>query len=237
MVFKDLSPVALLFMIVFLLVVNFSVAAHKYLETESSATRDDPVMVPDHQVSWAAYEELDKESQVDYYRFEAKKGEEIYASLIIPKIERLYDFEPELALIGPGLAEGTDSEVSSEDLPLDVREDEGVLVKKYKGDENEVFFEPFTQTSYWERQVIRRKAPQDGTYFVAVWSSEKETGKYVLAVGEREAFGPGDILELPSVWWKVRIFVEREISTYLIAGAVLTGLTAGSIWLLSSVLR
>jgi hypothetical protein len=213
-VFKDLSTVALLLMIVFLLVVNFSVAAHKYLGTESLRTRDDPVMVPDHQVSWAAYEELEKEGQVDYYRFEAKKGEEIYASLIIPQIERLSDFEPELALIGPGLPEGTDSEV----------------------DENEVFFEPFTQTSYWERQVIRRKAPEDGTYFVSVWDAEKGTGKYTLAIGEREDFGPGDILDYPSVWWKVRIFAEREVSTYLITGAVLTGLAAGSIWLFSSLL-
>ncbi len=234
--FKDLSTVALLLMIVFLLVVNFSVAAHKYLGTESLRTRDDPVMVPDHQVSWAAYEELEKEGQVDYYRFEAKKGEEIYASLIIPQIERLSDFEPELALIGPGLPEGTDSEVSSEDLPLDVREDEGIFVKRYKGDENEVFFEPFTQTSYWERQVIRRKAPEDGTYFVSVWDAEKETGKYTLAIGEREDFGPGDILDYPSVWWKVRIFAEREVSTYVITGAVLTGLAAGSIWLFSSLL-
>lgn len=235
--FKDLSMVALLLMIVFLLVVNLSVSAHKYLGTESLRTRDNPVMVPDHQVSWAAYEELKKEDQVDYYGFEAEKGEEIYASLIIPKIERLSDFEPELALIGPGLPKETDSEVSSEGLPLDVREDEGFFVKKYNGDENEVFFEPFTQTSYWERQVIRRKASQDGTYFVAVWDTEKETGKYTLAIGEREDFGPGDILDYPSVWWKVRTFAERELSTYVITGAVLTGLAAGSIWLLSSVLR
>ena len=227
------KPVFLAFMLLLTLLTTFSVSAHKYLETESSRTREDPVLVSDHQVSWAAYEELEREGQVDYYEFEAEKGEEVYASLLVPRIDRFSDFKPDLALIGPGLPDKLDER----GVPLDVREDEGAFVKRYEREENEVFFEPFTQTSYWERQVIRRKAPRDGTYFVAVWSSSNQTGKYVLAIGEREAFGPGDILELPSVWWKVRIFAEREISTYLIAGAVLSGLAAGSIWLLSSVLR
>ena len=223
------KPVALAVMLLLTLLATFSVSAHKYLETESSRTREDPVLVSDHQVSWAAYEELEREGQVDYYKFKAEKGEEIYASLLVPRIDRFSDFQPDLALIGPGLPDKLDERGA----PLDVREGEGALVRRYEGEENEVFFEPFTQTSYWERQVIRRQAPEDGTYLVAVWSSRQEVGKYVLAIGEREAFGPADILEYPSVWWKVRIFAEREVSTYVITGAILTGVAAGSVWLLS----
>lgn len=231
---KELSVLA--FLIVFILGTSFALSAHKYLETKKGRSREEPVLVPDHQVSWAAYEEIKTENQVDYYRFTAKKGEEIYASLIIPKIDRLSDFNPELALIGPGLQDGKTDGTNSGELPLDVREGEGVLVKEYRGENEETFFEPFTQTRYWEHQVIRKKAPEDGTYFIGVWDAEGKPGKYTLAIGEKGDFGPKDILDYPSVWWKVRIFAERELSTYIIAGTVLTGLVGGSVLLLSSFL-
>lgn len=61
------KPVVLAFILLLTLLTTFSVSAHKYLETESSRTREEPVLVSDHQVSWAAYEELAREDQVDYY--------------------------------------------------------------------------------------------------------------------------------------------------------------------------
>lgn len=220
--------------ILFLLATTFVASGHKYLETEGGNGREDPILVSDHQISWAAYEELKNEDQVDYYRFTANSGEEIYASLLIPKIDRLSQFKPELALIGPGFEEGITTKPAQ--FPLDVRNGEEFLVKRYEGSNEESFFEPFTQTNYWEHQVIRKQVTEDGTYHLAVWSQEGKTGKYVLAIGEREAFGPQDILEYPSVWWKVRIHNEKRLSTYLITGAVVAGVIGGSYLLFRSLL-
>ena len=230
------SSLVLLLLMLFLLTMTLAVSGHKYLETEEGTGREEPVLVSDHQISWAVYEELGAEDEVDYYRFTAKSGEEIYASLLIPKIDRLSQFKPDLALIGPGLEEGEGSSAKSGQLPLEVRNGEDLLVKRYEGNKAESFFEPFTQTNYWEHQVIRKRTTEDGTYHLAVWSQEGKTGKYVLAIGEREAFGPQDILEYPSVWWKVRMHNEKKFSTYLITGTVVLGLLGGSYLLIKSLL-
>ncbi len=220
--------------VLFLLAGTFVVSGHKYLETEKGKGRKDPVLVSNHQISWAAYEKLETKGQVDYYRFSAESGEEIYASLLVPKIDRLSGFSPDLALIGPGLEEAGEDSTGADRGQLDVKDEEGVLVKRYAGENSESFFEPFTQTNYWRHQVIRKEAPDDGTYHLAVWSRTKTTGKYVLAIGEKEDFGFSDVLEYPSVWWRVRIFNERKLSTYLITGAVLGGVLVGSYLLVES---
>ena len=220
----------LLILLLTFVVIPPSVLGHKYLETGETGGRDYPVLVSDHQISWAAYESLSQSKEVGYYRFDARAGEEIYASLLIPKIERLRDFDPGLALIGPGLDSNAEVSAGTENS-LDLRAEEGLILKTYSGNEDKVFFEPFTQTTYWERQGLRRNAPETGTYHIAVFHPDGNTGKYVLAIGDKEVFGPGDILELPATWWKVRIFTERELSTYLITGAVLGGLAVGSFFL------
>ncbi len=232
----ELKPSFSLFLLLFLLTTTFVVSGHKYLETEGGNGREDPILVSDHQISWAAYEELEGEDQVDYYRFTANSGEEIYASLLVPKIDRLSQFKPELGLIGPGLEKNTGDTNTEGQFPLEVKDDEDLLIKRFEGENSESFFEPFTQTDYWERQVIRKTVTEDGTYHLGVWSQEGQTGKYVLAIGEKEDFGPGDILDYPSVWWKVRIHNEKYLSTYLITGAVIGGLAGGTYFLVRGLL-
>jgi hypothetical protein len=216
-----------------LVVIAPSVLGHRYLETGDAEGRDDPVVVEDHRISWAAYGSLSTAEEVDYYRFDANTGEEIYASILIPKIKRLKGFDPDLALIGPGTGDKErDSHAPEESL--DVREGEGLMLKRYSGGEDEVFFEPFTQTSYWERQELRLKAPRTGTYYLAVFHPDDRTGKYVLAIGEKEVFGAGDVLSLPGTWWKVSTFAEKQLSTYLITAGVLGGIVVGSYFLIKT---
>jgi len=216
-----------------LVVIAPSVLGHRYLETGDAEGRDNPVVVEDHRISWAAYGSLSTAEEVDYYRFDANTGEEIYASILIPEIKRLKDFDPELALIGPGLG-GNEDVIRGLKNYLDIRGNEGLVAKSYSNGGNEVFFEPFTQTSYWERQELRLQAPQTGTYYVAVFHTEDRTGKYVLAIGEKEVFGAGDILSLPGTWWKVSTFAEKPLSTYLITAGVLGGIVVGSYFLVKT---
>ena len=51
------------------------------------------------------------------------------------------------------------------------------------------FFEPFSRTSYWERQEERVTLPADGRYVVAVWDEDGATAAIRSWWGEREVFG------------------------------------------------
>lgn len=191
--------------------------AHRPLNTEGPNTRTNPIEINDHKISWAAYNTLDGSNDVDYYQFEAEKGDNIYASIVIPVIERYKNFTPDFALIGPNLENDnaglTKDEIESK---LEIKSGEGVIVKRYQGQRTDIFFEPFTQTKYWEKQEATIKASIKGTYYLAVFSNQNQEGKYVLSIGRREQWGFNDLIRMPKIWWDVRIFTENIVSTYII---------------------
>ena len=157
--------------LIMVLIISFSLTAnaHKPVNVNFPATKEAPILIKDHQISWAAYTELSKPNEVDYYKFTANENEEIYANMLIPKIERLKDYTPTIALIGPGLPK----EYETKNVKLKVDNKEGVIIKRYTLNTTEVFFEPFTQTSYYVRQTLFKKAPQTGTYYFAVFDENK----------------------------------------------------------------
>jgi len=195
--------------------------AHKPIDTSKPATRNNPIVITDHQISWVAYNELTDIDDVDYYKLDSvKEGEEIYLSMLVPKIERLEDFDPVIALIGLELPNDL-SNFSEEEIKeiLEIYDNEGVVIK-LNDKNNETFFEPFAQTRYWERQELRIVAPASGDYYVAVFD-EEIADKYVLSIGEKEEWGIKDIIKMPIIWWNVRMFMEKKWSTYLITAVIL----------------
>jgi len=215
------------FSIVFILLIlilslKLSALAHVPLDTSGSATKDNPIFVEDHQISWAAYNQLDSAGDVDYYHFQAEQGEKIYFSLVIPQIERYQDFRPDVALIGPGLESnyaGYDPNYITSIFKL--KADENIIIVRDDQANPEIFFEPFTMTSYWRRQQFSIPAPAAGTYYLAVFSAEQQQGKYTLAIGRREVWTFSDLIRMPKIWWDTRIFVEKESSTYLILAFII----------------
>ncbi|MBS3811727.1 MAG: hypothetical protein KGY44_07725 [Halanaerobiales bacterium] len=216
-------------MILMIVIITSPILAHKPVKVSAPASREQPIWIEDHKISWAAYNQLEKENEIHYYSFNVKKNEEIYISLTIPMLERLKDFNPTIALIGPGLSDNS----HETDVNLNVKKDESVIIKRYEGGEPEVFFEPFTRTSYYRKQILTIKAPVNGIYYTAVFNEKNKTGKYVLAIGEKEKWEVKDIVKLPKTWWDVRIFMEKEESTYAVAVGV--GLMA--IYFLSSIFK
>ena len=184
------------------------VYAHKPLQSDgSNTTFENALIIPDHKISWAIYEELDP-YQTKFYSFDAKKGESFYSSIVIPKLERLENYKPSMALIGKGIEIQNIPELT-ERLP-----DGGKVVFNYDGViPSEEFYEPFGQATYWERQEIQITIPQDGMYYLMVFDKQGFGGKYSLAVGKIESFSFIDFITiLPTAWLDTKFFFEDYVS-------------------------
>ena len=157
--------------------------AHQPFFEEEDITAANPWTVKDPTISTALYATLDSRSDVDYYAFDGRKGQRILLEMTIPQIAGQELFAPEMALLGAGLPEAS--------LPARVAAPagSGAQVLPALTGPAETFREPFSRTSYWERQSGRVTLPADGRYVVAVWHGAGEVGRYVFVIGDRERPG------------------------------------------------
>ena len=197
--------------------------AHKPIFVERSISGYEQALeIPDATVSYAMYGELRGAQQVDLYKFTLTADTPFYARMSVPKRPGLEGYAPAFVLFGPGLP--TSNEPPN--YPLALPEGLGRAIQ-LPADEQDEFYEPFTQTTLIQRQYISRNlAP--GTYYLAVYSPTGQTGKYVLATGENEQFGFTDWLKFPLTWLKVRMWYDATQTWFILAGAV--AVLAGAFW-------
>jgi hypothetical protein len=226
-----------------------SVHAHKPLASDNNNVLEGATKIPNHKVSWAIYQELEGTVEVEYYRFSARQREIgfLHAGKTIPDIEKFQSFSPAVVLIGKNLdkakLEAQNSQVRlahSGDTVynyLNMHGNTG-LVLEYD-DNNSVppklFYEPFTQTSYLIRQELAIPSlPSTGEYAMAIYDDgclqSDGPRKYVLAIGEREDFGPIDFFTtLPAAWFETKLYFQDYLSM-----AVAIALMASAIIILIS---
>ncbi|MEM0498580.1 MAG: hypothetical protein QW781_03670 [Methanothrix sp.] len=174
--------------IMMLLMLFTGATAHQPFFEEADIKADDPWFVKDPAISTAIYATLDGPDDVDYYSFNATRGQTVLLSIVIPQIEGHENFTPIMALMGRGLAPARP--------PDRVFKPEGYGTMVLMPPANaSMFFEPFTRTSYWTRQKEIVKIPTDGQYLVAVWDDSGRAGRYVFVIGDREV--PGGDLAFP----------------------------------------
>jgi hypothetical protein len=178
--------------------------AHQPYFEEEDIRAEDPWKIKDPTISTALYATLESPDDVDYYAFEGLEREVILLELTIPQIEGQEEFAPTMALIGPGLP---DAGLRLDGLParVPVPEGMGALVIEPPLGPAPTFYEPFSRTSYWERQEQRVTLPTGGQYVVAVWHPEGEVGRYTFVIGEKEKLG-GDLafpIKMRSYWTPV----------------------------------
>lgn len=174
--------------LIMLLVFVTAAAAHQPFFEDVDITADDPWFVEDPTISTAIYATLDTPGDVDYYSFNATRGQSVLLSLVIPQIEGHENFTPQMALMGRSIPPARP--------PEKVYKPEGFGTVMLNPPKNAtVFFEPFTRTSYWTRQKEILRMPADGQYLVAVWDDFGRTGRYVFVIGDREV--PGGDLAYP----------------------------------------
>jgi hypothetical protein len=195
---KFLSPVVGLLVVA--LVVTPALAHQPFFEDEDIVAAQ-PWQIDDPNISTALYATLDSPGDVDYYSFEGLAREVILLELTIPQIEGQETFAPTMALIGPGLP---DADLPDQIAPV---EGSGAIVIEPPPGPAPTFYEPFSRTSYWERQEQRVTLPSGGRYVVAVWHPDGEVGRYTFVIGEREKFG-GDLafpIKMRSYWTPVEV--------------------------------
>lgn len=178
--------------------VHTTYAHQPYFEDEDF-TVDAAFRFGDPTVSTAVYGTLSTATDVDYFSFEAEAGRQIHLGLVIPAIAGQAQFNPTIALLGPGLP--------AAELPavIDSPPGVGAVILRDQQSEPSVFFEPFSRTRYWERQDETVTLPVDGEYAIAVWHEEGATGRYTFVIGQREVLGgdPLFMVKLRSFWTPV----------------------------------
>ena len=207
----------ILFLFLFLIVLSISPVAHAHkLISHDDSHRDfeSALVIPDHKISWAIYDNLGVEES-KFYTFDAKKDDSFYASIVIPKLEGLENYSPSLILMNDDLfnGAGTSSNIES-----------SVQKFLYEGDyPGNEFYEPFGQVTYWERQEVTTIIPADGQYFILVSDEKNQSGKYALAVGTIEDFSGSDFFTtLPKAWFETKLFFNDYLS-FIIGISVLVG--------------
>ncbi len=172
-------------------------SAHRPYFEEQDIVASAPWIIKDPTISTVVYATLDSAADVDYYAFDGRTGQRILLEMTIPQIEGQANFAPTIALLGPGLGQAA--------LPAQVERPSGAggtLVMAPPAGAAETFFEPFSRTSYWERQSQRVALPADGRYTVAIWNPTGDTGRYGFVIGDKERPGgdPGFMSKLRAYW-------------------------------------
>ena len=221
----------MIFLLCIIMIFPTSAFGHKLIPTDGSNNSiSEALIISDPIVSWAMYEELDKNAL--YYTFNAKKSDKLYASIVIPKLDGLENFSPSLAFITPSFTTDLITELkilpSSNTFPFSIPDGYNAIVFDYNDTlPSKEFYEPFGQITYWERQEINLTIPVDATYYLAVYDSNNNEGKLALAVGYIEDFSGIDFITiLPAAWFESRYFVEDYFSP-IFAIVIVIGIISG----------
>jgi len=161
--------------------------AHQPWFEDSDFTVAAPFQVADATISTAVYATLATARDVDFYRFSGNAGDAILLEMTIPQIEGQENFAPTMALLGSGLGTLPAGSRLPASIPSAMRKNGALLLPAPA--EASTFYEPYSRTSYWERQSQWVTLPATGDYIVAIWNPARAAGRYTFVIGSREVWG------------------------------------------------
>jgi hypothetical protein len=151
----------------------------------------------------------------DYYTFQGRPEAILKVKLDTLRLVGQDNFQPSLALFGPGLPPPTPDEVNL--FPYSLPSGDGLLISSGSGQPTGAsptsppatrFDEPWTQAGYWERQSILSPLPENGSYFLVVYSLDNQSGKYALFVGDKPEVGLRETLTFPITWARLHYWFD-----------------------------
>jgi len=177
--------------------------AHRPIFTDHAATGPETAIpISNPAISQVVYREITAQRPQVWLTFQAPKGFELFIQIGVPVIDRLKDFRPSMAVVGPGLP--------SDAVPFPLPEGLGAKVFSTKEVEKPRFFhEHFTSTDSWILRSETIRLPSAGRYYLVAFSPESQTGKLWLALGKTESFSLADLLQFPT--WRKRIQQFHEV--------------------------
>lgn len=158
--------------------------------------------VADEDVSMVGYHEALSSQPQLWFTFDVEGAKTLYLQAGVPKIDRYSALRPIMALVGPGLPQPAQA------APFALPEGYGAIVYDMADESPVVFDEEFTGTESWQFQAHEPAVEVAGKYYSVVYLPEGQEGKLWMAIGTAEQFGLSDILTLPAVLVKVRLFHE-----------------------------
>jgi hypothetical protein len=186
------------------------------LSDGSATSPDTAIEWDDPQNSRVVYHELTADAPQLWITFDVGWPQTLLVQLGVPLVERLREYRPELALVGPGLP--------AVSLPFAVPEGLGGLIFDSAAvGEPEEFYEPYSGTSSWIWVDEHVELPAVGRYYLVCYDPEGVPGKAWVAAGEREEFSLTDLPFLTSILDDIRAFHEMPAEVpppcFLLPGA------------------
>ena len=193
---RNLSFGVLLFPLIAVTCFCQSAHGHRPVFTKDAAKGPETaILLTEPQVSQVVYREItDKVPQI-WLGFSVPKDFELYVQIGVPVMDRLKEFRPSIALVGPGLPK--------QDAPFKIPEGTGAkffpttLVKKPR-----FFHEHFTGTDSWILRSETVSLSKPGRYYLVAYSPTMQTGKLWLSIGKKESFRKEDWKQFPA-WRKL----------------------------------
>lgn len=96
------------------------------------------------------------------------------------------DFRRSYAILGPGINENSK-------VPFSLQGGTAAQIVDTAIGDPETFYEPFTGISYYRGKKTYAMLTVPGRYYIVIFDKRHERGDYVIAVGEKESFSPGDL--------------------------------------------
>jgi hypothetical protein len=172
-----------------------------FLSDGSAVDAESAIVLADVQVSRVFYHEVTAEAPQLWLAFAVAAPQSVATKLAVPKIDRLADFRPALALLGPG--------VGNDEVPFAVPAGLGArVIRTEEVRDPPVYDEVFTGTQAWELFDGSLELPAAGQYYVVAYAPGEATGKLWVALGLKEVFTPEDIATLREDVAAVREFHE-----------------------------
>lgn len=176
--------------------------AHRPIFTEDAATSFEtaiPMTAPD--ISQVVYREIAQKTPQVWLTFTVPKDFDLFIQIGVPAIDRLKDFRPAMAVIGPGLPD--------KDAPFKMPKGLGAKIFSTKEVAKPRFFhEHFTGSDSWILRSETVKLAQPGRYYLVAFSPQGQIGKLWFSIGKRESFSLDDLKEFPVWRRRVREFHE-----------------------------
>ena len=237
-----------------LLLINIPFAdAHKTTGADENHSFETAFLIEDHTLSRVSFQELEPNKQ-NYYAFEGLANQKFFMEMVIPKDSRTAFFTPEIVFIGTpsqivniskqlhnpvctmdhSMASDCSFKVKqigykfndpNADFPIPVGY-RGLLVS-YDGElPSEEHYEPFSQTTFYQRQGVEFTLPETSWYWIVVYDDDFEVGdnRYALSTGYIEDWGILSLIDFAKSWIDAKIFTNDSTSILIVISAI--GITA-----------